>query len=226
MPPLTVAGPIYKNATTTIKNLLADILPSSIKFTTEDISLSKFSIEQATVAEVLDYIKKTFGLSAYFRNKELYVGFAYKLTTIANFTEEDIKEFHFQKNVIDYSGLDYIREEDQNLKVTAINIKRNNTRQEITVGDTFGEQRTMYFYDMNEADVRKLATEALQKFKYTGFRGSFTTFLKPFVKHGDAVKLVDPTFADRNGVYLVRKVVTTFGMGGGRQEITLDRKIS
>lgn len=79
---------------------------------------------------------------------------------------------------------------------------------------------------MSDADLLKLATEALEKLKYEGFRGSFTTFLQPMVRHGMAVKLIDPLIPDRNGVYLVRQVITRFGMEGGRQEITLDRKIA
>lgn len=210
----------------TIPELLSKIMPADIPFEAENISLGKFIVEQATVAEVLEFIKKEFGLSAYFQNGKLYVGFAYKLSSISDFALNELKEFTFYKNIIDYDNLDYIRLEDQNLRVTAINILKNNTRQKIEVGDTFGEQRTLYYYNLSEADVKKLATEQLEKLKYTGFRGSFTTFLRPYVKHGDAIKLVDPLLPDRNGVYLVRKVVTTFGMNGGRQEITLDRKIA
>lgn len=216
----------FSGASVTIPDLLEQILPAGIEYDAEDINLGKFVIEQATVAEVLEYIKKTFGLSAYFQNGRLYVGLAYKLSSISDFALNELIEFEFQKNIIDYDGLDYIREEDQNLKVTAINIKSDNTRQEITVGDSFGEQRTLYYYNLSESAVRTLANEALTKLKYTGFSGSFTTFLKPYVKHGDAVKIIDPIIPDRNGVYLVRKVVTRFGMEGGRQEITLDRKIA
>lgn len=214
-----------KYTSVTIAQLLKDIIPSDIKFTSEDITIGKFIVEQATVAEVLDYIRKTFGLSVYFQNGALYVGFAYASSKISDFVLSDIKEFNFQVNIIDYENLDYIREQDQNLRVTAINILKNNTRQQIDVGDTFGDQRTLYYFNLSQTDVKKLATEQLEKLKYTGFRGSFTTFLRPYVKHGDAIKLVDDIIPDRNGIYLVRKVVTTFGMGGGRQEITLDRKI-
>jgi hypothetical protein len=83
----------------------------------------------------------------------------------------------------------------------------------------------MYFYNISQATLKQLANEALEKLKYEGFRGSFTTFLQPWVKHGDAIKLIDSRIPDRNGVYLVRQVVANFSMAGGRQEITLDRKI-
>jgi hypothetical protein len=217
----------YKENPATLRSLLTAIIPNSIPFTTEDITLGKFSVENATVAEVLDYLKRKFGLSSYIESGSLYVGLAYKPADIAANTLNPTAELTFQKDIIEDSNLSYQRDDDVSLNVTAINVKTNNTRQEITVGDTLGEKRTLYFYDIRtEAELRTLATEALEKYKYEGFRGSFTTFLQPVVRHGQAVKLIDPLIPDRNGVYLVKKVITTFGVDGGRQEITLDRKIS
>lgn len=210
----------------TLKSLLTAIMPESIPFETENIKLGKFVIEKATIAEVLNYLKKKFGIQSYFNLGVLYVGFAYRVTSFKDIVATDLKEFEFQKNIIDESGLEYMRDDDVRLKVTAINILPDNTRKSITVGDTLGEERTMFFYDVTDAELTKLATEALEKLKYEGFAGSFVTFLQPTVKHGDAIKMIDPLIPDRNGVYLVRKVVTRFGLDGGRQEITLDRKIS
>lgn len=219
-----VTIPKYTN-TVTIKQLLGDILPIGYTFVADEISLGKFRITRASIAEVLDYIKKTYGLSSYFRDGVLYVGFAYQLGRSLPANLDDINEFHFQRNIIDSDDLNYMRDDDVSLSVTAVNVFPDNTRQEITVGDPFGEKRTMYFYNLPAADVKKLADEALEKLKYEGWRGSFTTFLQPAVKHGDAIRLVDEIIPDRNGVYLVRAVNISSGMDGGRQRITLDRKI-
>lgn len=208
-----------------LRQLLTDILPPSYSFVADDIDLGKFRITRATIAEVLDYIRRRYGLSAYFRDNVLYVGFAYQLGRNTTVDTTSLAVFDFQKNIINSDNLSYLRDDDVSIQVTAVNVLPNNTRTEIKVGDAFGDQRTLYFYNLSDATVRQLATEALEKLKYEGFRGSFTTFLQPWVKHGDAIKLVDNKIPDRNGVYLVRQVVTTFGMGGGRQEITLDRKI-
>jgi hypothetical protein len=216
----------YSVTSTTVKALLAAILPSDIEYEAEDITLGKFQIERATIVEVLDYLRRRFGLSCYFQDNVLHVGFAYRISSINDIATGELLEFEFQKNIIDDSRLDYMREDDVRLKVIAISIKPDNTRKEIEVGDTDGDIRTLHFYDVSDADLTKLANEALGKLKYEGFRGSFTTFLQPMVKHGQAVKLIDPLIPDRNGVYLVREVVTRFGMDGGRQEITLDRKIA
>ena len=215
----------YSTEKATLKSLMAAIVPSNIKVETEDITLGKFIVTNASVAEVLDYLRKKFGLSSYFLpSGNLYVGFAYK--DVNKITTGNLAEFIFQKNIIDASNLDFIRDDDTRFKVTAINIKPDNTRKKIEVGDSLGEQRTLYFYDVTDAELTTLANESLQKMKYEGFTGSFVTFLQPTVRHGEAIRITDPLIPDRNGVYLVRKVVTRFGVEGGRQEITLDRKIS
>jgi hypothetical protein len=211
---------------TSLKNLIGSIVPKTIVFETEDITLGKFKIENATIAEVLDYLKRKFGLTSTFQNGKLYVGFAYRFSSINDIATSDLLEFEFQRNIIDDSNLDYIRDDDVRLKVVAINLFKNNTRKQIEVGDPDGELRTLHFYELSDKDLKTLANEALQKLKYEGFRGSFTTFLQPQVKHGQAVKLIDPMIPDRNGVYLVKQVITRFGMNGGRQEITVDRKIA
>lgn len=211
--------------TVTIRKLMSDILPEGIKFVADDISLGKFRATRVTIAEVLDYIKRTYGLSAYFKKGTLYVGFAYQLGRTTEVDENTLSVFEFYKNIIDGDDLTYQREDDIKLFVTAVNIFPNNERQEIKVGDPFGDQRTMYFYNLPQESVEKLANEALHKLKYEGFRGSFTTFGQPEVNHGDAIKLVDNTIPDRNGTYLVRQVVVDYGEQGFRQTITLDRKI-
>lgn len=216
----------YSVPSTTVSDLLATILPTGINYTDEDITLGKFKIERATVAEVLDYLRRRYGLSCFFQDNVLHVGFAYRISSINDIATGALLQFEFQKNIIDDSNLDYIRDDDVRLKVTAISIRPDNTRKEIEVGDADGDIRTLHFYNVSDADLTKLANEALSKLKYEGFRGSFTTFLQPMVRHGEAVKMIDPLIPDRNGVYLVRQVVTRFGMDGGRQEITLDRKIS
>ena len=150
--------------------------------------------------------------------------------------------FHFQKNIVS-EDLQYFRLDDQNLGIKAYStfeveqntgtrkdgtpIKRKR-RLTVTVPDGFvdGELRTVYFWDVKtEKELKKLATERLNRFYYEGFQGSFIAFGLPSVKHGDAANLIDATKPERNGVYLIKKVVKTFGMNGYRQDIELDLRI-
>ena len=93
--------------------------------------------------------------------------------------------------------------------------------------DQTGERHDFFFPGAKTLkDLEDLATPQLRKYYYTGLRGTFTTFGLPYVKHGDAINLVDHVLPERNGTYMVRGVKYTGGTGGLRQEIELDFKIA
>lgn len=225
--------PKYSQTSGKISTILRTVLPidprtgKQYKFQTDDITVGKFTIEKASVMEFLNYLKQHFGFSVYFRDNTIFVGFAYTQNNIASFSVPNtpLNVFEFQRNIIS-DNLEYAREEDLRYKVTVVNIMRDNSRKTFDFGDIDGELRTFNFYDVPDADIKTMATNMLNRFKFTGFRGSFTAFLDPIVKHGDAIQLVDKIMPDRNGVYLVKRVVTTSGINGGRQVITLDRVIT
>lgn len=89
-----------------------------------------------------------------------------------------------------------------------------------------GERRDFFFVGATtNAELISLGFKQLEKYVYTGFRGSFTTFGIPYVKYGDNVILNDNVLPERNGTYKVRKVEYTGGVSGDRQKITLDYMI-
>ena len=77
--------------------------------------------------------------------------------------------------------------------------------------------------DKGIASVWFLPTN-VNTFIYEGYTGTFTTFLEPSVEHSDKVELIDNKNKERAGRYLIRSVVTKFGINGGRQEIELKNK--
>jgi hypothetical protein len=91
-----------------------------------------------------------------------------------------------------------------------------------------GERFTMNIYDAI-SDPKKLfeiGKPQLEKYYYDGFKGSFTTFGIPYVKHGDTVQLVNKILPEQSGLYKVKAVRYFGGYDDGlRQEITLDYKI-
>ena len=91
-----------------------------------------------------------------------------------------------------------------------------------------GERFTFNIYSPID-DVNTLfeyGKKQLQKKYYDGFKGSFTTFGIPYVKHGDTVKIIDMVLTERTGEYKVKGVKAHGGFGTGyRQEIILDHKL-
>ena len=91
-----------------------------------------------------------------------------------------------------------------------------------------GERFTFNIYDAitDPAKLFQIGVPQLQKYYYDGFKGTFTTFAIPYVKHGDTVALVNKILPEQSGNYKV-KAVKYFGSfdDGFRQQITIDYKI-
>jgi hypothetical protein len=175
---------------------------------------SQFVIDNASAAKVLDTIKSDYGLNSFFRNGVLNVGMPYD----PEYSRTVV--FKFQHNIIS-DNLEFKRKEDVKIKVKAISNKKDGKKLEIELGDDDGEQRTLNFYELDEKSLKEAAEREMEKLKYDGYRGSFTTFGEPFVRHGDIAYLNSREPSERNGKYYVDKVTYTFGMGGYRQNITL-----
>ena len=79
--------------------------------------------------------------------------------------------------------------------------------------------------ELSETLIRELITKNIDKYIWTGFQGSITTFLEPSVEHSDRIDLTDNKHIEKNGRYLIKNVVTNFGINGGRQTIELRNKV-
>ena len=91
-----------------------------------------------------------------------------------------------------------------------------------------GERFTMNIFDAitDPAKLFEIGRPQLSKYYYNGFKGSFTTFGFPYVKHGDTVQLVNNMLPELTGFYKVKAVKYFGGVDSGyKQTITLDYKI-
>jgi hypothetical protein len=69
-------------------------------------------------------------------------------------------------------------------------------------------------------------TEYFRNYNLNGIEGSLTIFGDMALPPAVQVELVDHRNPSKNGVYLVEEVVTTFGVGGYRQRLSLPHRIS
>lgn len=223
-------GVSYKSIT--LRRLLASILPNAeLSSRIPEVDFSPFRIERGvTVAQALEKLKEDYLLSAYYRGSTLFVGLPYsEFTTTGSDTDVEAgryARYSFASNIIE-SDLVYARAEDVKLKARAISILPDNSRLEVEVGDPEGETRTLTYRHISSRDaLRSLAEEDLKKYRFEGYRGSFTTFGVPYIIHGGTAELQDPRYGEaRSGRYLVESVVTQWGTSGFRREITLSRKV-
>lgn len=191
-----------------VKNVLTDVV---------DAEIGSFRMTNVSPVNVLEELKKTYSLESFIKEKTLFCGLTYvpRFTKVFNIT--------FERNIVDDS-LEWKDEANIKIKLKAISILKDNSKIEIEVGDIDGEVRTGHYYNLTEKQLREIATREIGKYKYTGFRGSFTTFGNKKISHGDIIQLRSLKFPEQDGFYFVDGSNTEFGQSGFRQHIELGRK--
>lgn len=215
---------IHKNfGKTTLKTVLNHIVQNTnlnLAGNVPEVEFDKFLLKNVNGAKALKKIAEEYGLSIFLNdNQELYAGLRQQVDNT------DTANYDLYRNVVSHD-LKYRREEDVRLMVKVIGVKQDNTKIEVVIGDTDGEQRTIHTYNVSDKQTLKRIGQAeLKGMKYTGYEGTIESFLIPFVTRGMSVAITDENFPNRNGVYFVPKVTITFGVNGARRKIELGRKL-
>tara|TARA_R110000796_G_scaffold96178_2_gene201787 strand:+ start:9367 stop:10335 length:969 start_codon:yes stop_codon:yes gene_type:complete len=217
----------FSTESTTVETLINQMKPDGITVDAIDAEIGSFRVKNSTLSQVLDKIRKTYGVRTWFKGSTLIAGLPY----ISNSGTVHDVSFQLDIPIGKGDGLKYENSEDVKLKVKAVSILPNNKKLTVEVGDPTGEQRTFNAYNItSEKELKKLADQHLDDMKFTGFRGSFEMFGEPMVQHGDKVVLTDKINPDRgDGVtkYGVKGVETMFSVDAGfRQIVTLGKKSS
>lgn len=219
---------------------------------TIDYDMGAFRTNNETAAQVLARMRKELKFESYFRGKELRIGlpiyyedeartldFAFQENIIASdlkYTrKDDVILSAVVKTLTDKKPSKKTKDNEQKAgtesKEILIYTKPDGSFDYITKQpfpeNTQGERRTLFYTNVDEKQMFELGKADLQKYYYTGFKGDFTTFTLPFVKHGDNVNITNPKLPDQNGQYKV-KGVRYYGSDtiGARQQITVDYKIN
>lgn len=221
---------------------------------TINYSLGSFITAGETAAQVLERLRKEYRFESYFRGAELRIGYPIYYTEEAvNKTfqfQENIIDSDLTYNRKDDVVLSAIastkvikdtgnttKDGTKKTKTEALEILvelKNGafTYQSKPTGGSFpanveGERRKLFFTNVTtEEGLFELAKPELEKYYYTGFKGSFKTFGMPFVRHGDNAVITNPLLPDQDGTYKIKKVVYTGGINGLRQNIYLDYKVA
>lgn len=215
-----------------------------------DIEIGQYKVKDTTIAKVLENLRSKLGIVSYFRitgdesttfvsglpystEDNFLIGRSVDSDGVTNFTDADptinaqrTTLFKFGQNIITDKGLTYKRVDDQRVLVIGKSKQPNNTLIESKAGDIGGDIVTINYPGLSQAQLDQFVQDRLTKTKYEGFEGSFEAFLEPKVSHGETVEMINNDIPEKDGVYLIKDVVTTFGTNGARQKITLDNKIS
>lgn len=240
----TIIQYLLKNATPGDNPYLSRvILPTIAGFTVTDgtgasesvtTSVGDFRTQNETIGQVLNRLRKDYRLECFFRGNQLFVsGIVYYPSDYLNNGTITSTAYDFEQNIVS-NDMVYSRLDDVRLGIKAYSVnktelttlnsagkaKTKKVRLETFVGDPDGEIRTQYFWDVKDvATLKSLARQRLDKLKFEGWRGKFTSFGLPYVRHGQAISLNSKITPERNGIYLVKSVSTRFGQEGFRRTI-------
>lgn len=187
---------------------------------TPDVTITNFMANNQTALWILQQIKDTYGLTVYFtQDGKLYAGLAYtrksgevKLTT--------------GRNVIKSDDLKWLNADEVKLKIKIISMEKNGNRLEAEIGDSDGEIRTLHFYDVKDkSQLQELAKAEIQKYKYSGYRGSVNCFISPYAEPTMTALLNDVQFPERSGSYFIESTEVKYGLQGARRKVTLGIKL-
>lgn len=216
--------PIITSDPITLNQLLDYMIPDDIKYkiivnnangigVTDDVNLGNFRATKVSITEILDTLKKEYGLYSYFVRVTETKGLGTNAVTTekqvlhvglpSNAAKSNTESFAFEETIINGEDLEYQQAGDLNLKIVCISMDSNNTKKQIEVGDLDGSQRTYYTYNASDDDLKVFANLKLKEVKYTGYDGKIETFGEPFVKHGDIAKITSKKFPEQDGYYTI-----------------------
>ena len=214
------------------KNFGKTTLEEVLKFITADtdlqlagdipeVNFDQFLLKNVNGAQALEKIKENYGLFVFVDDEgKLFAG----LRQTKNIGDTVVYDIY--KNVVEHD-LKFRRAEDVRINLKMIGVRPDNTQIEVIVGDTTGEQRTVYKYNVTDkATLEKLGEAELSELKYDGYEGDVTGFLVPYATRGMNATIMDKNYPERTGSYFVPKVTTTFGTGGARRKVELATKVS
>jgi hypothetical protein len=206
---------ISKNySSVTLSSLLYDLVPDCIQVGVPEVTLTDFRIDKATVLQVLNKIKSTYGnIDLYFRNGKLYAGLPYG--------EHGLKTvvYDLQKTTIK-NDLIFMNASDVRMKVIATSHNyTDNTFIQVEVGDADGDVVTAHFGQMNKEELTRLANAQLKKNKMKSYRGSVLAWGVPYLQHGDIAKWKDNYFPDRQQSNFIDEVTVDWGINGYRRTL-------
>lgn len=186
-----------------------------------DFTYDKFVVNNATGYDVLKKIQDEASPNIYLKDNVLHVHPQY-----AEIFGE--ARYDFSRN-IEREGTDlkYKSEDDRKLLVVVEGTDETGATVSVEKGVTGGDKMTLKLPGVSsKSSLEQKAQSVLEQKVYTGYEGSFQTWLVPYVDAGYKVAITDPDYEVKNGTYYVISVETTFSKDGGMRKVTLGKRIN
>jgi hypothetical protein len=206
---------------TFIGKMLTNIkVPYKVDLTAQ---LGQIRLQEVSIGKVLQTLRDQYGLFSFFVNGVLRVGLPF-------YKDEAMKAvFLFEKMVKEGMGLTYLKKDDVKVLVKGILVNNGVFEKPVIYpkGATEGDIRTVFQLGGTKSDLDVKCNSFLEQANYTGYYGSFKTFLEPLVVPGDYAVIDSWKYPERKGKYLIKSVTTEVSTSeGGKQTIELERRIA
>ena len=207
-----------------VKNILTNICSQVGGFSVScdyDFTYDKFVINNATGYDVLKKIQDEASPNIYLKDKVLHVHPQY-----AEIFGE--ARFDFSRNIErDGTDLKYKSEDERKFLVVVEGTDETGATVSVEKGTTGGDKMTLKLPGVSSrSSLEQKAQSVLEQKVYTGYEGSFQSWLVPYVDAGYKVAITDPDYEIKNGTYYVISVETTFSKDGGVRKITLGKRLN
>ena len=186
-----------------------------------DFTYDKFVINNATGYDVLKKIQDEASPNIYLKDKVLHVHPQY-----AEIFGE--ARYDFGKN-IEREGTDlkYKSEDERKFLIVVEGTDETGATVSVEKGVTGGDKMTLKLPGVSSrSSLEQKAQSVLEQKVYTGYEGSFQSWLVPYVDAGYKVAITDPDYEVKNGTYYVISVETTFSKDGGVRKVTLGKRLN
>lgn len=215
----TTFNKVFESAT--LKDILRHITSGYVHEVIDNLNIGKYTINNASAFQVLEELRKDYGLHSYFKNAKLHVGFPISIPP------RQVHRYVVNRNVRAKSNdLKFVKKDDVRLLLKAISIGRDGKRIFSEYGKKGGTQRTLHFTEKTREELQKLAEKNYKSLSFDGYQGMLPCWGIPRTKAGDTVEITDPKYSERNGRYLIEGVTIKFnGSDGFLRENKLGLKL-
>ena len=205
----------------TVKTLLTSVAEEVGKYEVAcdyDFTYDNFTIHAATGYDVLRKVQSETKANIYLRGKTLHVHPQY-----AQIGEKVIYDFAVN---IEKSDLKYRDASKRKFLAVVEGTDAKGKTIRIERGTTGGDKFTLKLPGVSDRkSLEQRADEELKVRAYTGYEGSFTGWLEPYVEPTWLAEIRDTEYEYKNGSYYVLGVETTFCDKGASRVVTIGKRI-
>ena len=228
---------------TTLGDFIGAIYSGKTEIFEPDRKIGTWRIAKSTTfLKVLDNLRQTFGLSAFWDND----GVLYIDKQLDELSELKGAFYYdtVQANILDISNMTFQEAAEFNQVVKGISLSEDlgtdgKPKEPITVYsyfDTKGKIKTTDQYNafgninefklpyLTKDELTKLCEIRLQNINFTGYRGTFKTWGEPIVNVNDDLEIYNNRQKEMQGRYRVKGVTINGGLNGYYQEIEVSKK--